>query len=437
MEIIRTTSATIGTNKNQPRIYINGKYLAEAGFTPGASYQIQDNSGSFTLIPSEDGDRTVSSKKNGTVPVIDINAAWLRDVLGEAESVEIVTRYGEINVSRAYVERKADARAKSDAAVALFAGGGMLCQAAEDAGYRTVAAVEVDSRYADIWQSNHDGHMVNQPIQEVDFAALAETINEPVGLMTIGIPCTPFSTARRNAKGKNDAPAEAHELGDMFFWALKAVDALNPYTIVIENVVGFEDSVAGLLTRTILGRMGYTIDAKVVHGPEFGYLGKRSRYVIVATMDETVVWPEESSQKTFFGEILHDADDDRCDWFSREDKAWLFNHWDRQTAKGNGFASQILTEDTRICPTIKKRYFAQQGDNPVVAHPTKPGLYRWLTLDEVKVIMGLPEDYDLGTAKTTAGEILGDLGTAKTTAGEILGQGVVVGLFTQIIKASA
>ena len=99
------------------------------------------------------------------------------------------------------------------------------------------------------------------------------------------------------------------------------------------------------------------------------------------------------------------------------------NHWERNAAKGNGFISQKLTPASTHVQAITKRYFSLQGDNPVVCHPTKPDVYRWLTIDEVKMIMGLPESYDLGGA--------------KTTAGEIMGQGVLVDVFRQIIEAIA
>jgi hypothetical protein len=65
---------------------------------------------------------------------------------------------------------------------------------------------------------------------------------------------------------------------------------------------------------------------------------------------------------------------------------------------------------------------AGQGDNPVVAHPTKPNTYRWFTLAELRRFHGVPSGYNLGTA--------------KTTAGEIVGQGVVVDLFRQVIAAN-
>ena len=120
-------------------------------------------------------------------------------------------------------------------------------------------------------------------------------------------------------------------------------------------------------------------------------------------------------------EILLAHDDPRCEWWDRTTKAWVFEHWDKQTDKGNNFASQQITEESDSVQAITKRYFAQQGGNPVVKHPFKEGVFRWLTPIEVARIMGLPDNYNLGSA--------------KTTAGEIMGQGVLVKVFKKVIEA--
>lgn len=43
-------------------------------------------------------------------------------------------------------------------------------------------------------------------------------------------------------------------------------------------------------------------------------------------------------------------------------------------------------------------------------------LYRWLTLNEVKKLHGIPEDYYLGTSKTGAGEVIGQAVIESVTA---------------------
>jgi len=68
---------------------------------------------------------------------------------------------------------------------------------------------------------------------------------------------------------------------------------------------------------------------------------------------------------------------------------------------------------------------SQQGDGVVVKHPTRAECWRWLTVNEIKKIHGVPPSYYLGEEKS------------KTGAGEILGQGVIVSFFQKIISAAS
>jgi hypothetical protein len=70
---------------------------------------------------------------------------------------------------------------------------------------------------------------------------------------------------------------------------------------------------------------------------------------------------------------------------------------------------------------ITRRYFAGQGDNPVVRHPSREGTFRWLTVPEVRQLHGIPRSYRLPEAPTVAGEVIGN--------------GVVVDFFHRLISA--
>ncbi|MEI8198046.1 MAG: DNA cytosine methyltransferase, partial [Phycisphaerae bacterium] len=276
--------------------------------------------------------------------------------------------------------------------------------------------------YAETYAANHPHATVfNSSVEEVSWEALKRF--RPLGLMTMGIPCEPYSVIRRLDRGgqvKRDKalPPEAHELGDMFFWGLRAIEACNPHTVIIEEVPPFLTSAAGFVTIQVLKRFGYNVEGKIIDPSTFGEITGRKRTVIIATMGD-IHWPGLSTCDFKLGDIL---DPEPLEWFNRVSKPWVFNHWETQTAKGNGFAPPILTAQDSKVPTIKKRYFAGQGDNPVVGHPTIPGNCRWLTINEVKRIQGLPQEFILPAS--------------KTTAREIMGQGVVVSLFRKIIKAA-
>jgi len=161
---------------------------------------------------------------------------------------------------------------------------------------------------------------------------------------------------------------------------------------------------------------------KIVNGTEYGECTQRKRAVILATTDE-LKFPEPRKTKSLkLHELLLPVDHPDCKWWNKETKGWVFEQWATHKLKGTNFSSQQLEYGkSETVQAIPKRYFAQQAGNPVVKHPTLPDTFRWLTLSEVKQIMGFDEDYQLGDE--------------VTYAGEGLGQSVLVNVFKQIIQA--
>ena len=129
--------------------------------------------------------------------------------------------------------------------------------------------------------------------------------------------------------------------------------------------------------------MGYQVEHRIITGIDYGALTTRKRAVIVAN-DGPIHWPEPQCIPRSLASILLPVDDPRCEWFHQTDpsKRWIFRHWERQSIKGNGFASQQLTPETLSVQAISKRYFAGQGDAPIVrdVRPGRKGWFRWLTL---------------------------------------------------------
>lgn len=423
--IERFTTISLGHQRGHPRVWLEGKYLIRFGLTPGRKIAVEFADGHVLVrLDEQAGDRVVSAKRAGAVPVIDIANERLVESLAGAATLEVRATHGRLVIRPARIARLRASRRMTPRAVSIFSGGGLLSEAARQAGFEVVGAVEANEAYADIYQTNHPGAMWNCSIEQVDFCAMAA--GGPVGLMEIGLPCEPFSAIRRLDRGgqkKRDASLvpEAHEFGDLVFWALKAIDAVNPHTIVCEEVPKFLDAGAGWIFRHALARMGYVVDARIVDPRDYGELTGRRRAVVVATSHERVEWPEPTPAARTMAEILEPVPEDSPLWFNRTTKPWLYEHWEKQTAKGNGFEPPKILPTDAYVGTIKKRYFAGQGDNQVVQHPTKPDHHRWFTLAEVRRLHGLPEHYELGDA--------------KTTAGEAIGQGVVVGLFARLISS--
>ena len=407
-EIIRTTVLSIGENKGSPRIWQEGKYLDMAEFHQGDPIRITYMEDKILITKDSTGDHVVSRKKN--VPIIDINNKKIKAVFDLTRQVQVIVRVAQIEIRRTYRTFKITNRKHDGSSGHLFSGGGLLDYSAKKAGYDTKWAVEINDKYAEVWQSNHGGTMHNCNIADIDFDLL-----EPVELLTAGVPCEPFSIARQNQQD-----LAFHKNANLSMFLLMVIEKVNPRTIVLEEVPQYAKSEIGMATIETLKQMGYNVECKLLKGTDFGELMVRKRVAIVATTEKQPKFPEENPIPRKMGEILLSPEDYRCEWFTKETKAWLFEHWDKEEAKGNNFQSQIITVDTPYCSAITRRYFAQQGSNPVVAHPVEEGVYRWLSIVEVKRLMGLPDDYDLGET--------------KTLAGEVLGQGVLVEVFRKVIQ---
>ncbi len=436
---VRVTAAKLGSAKGNPRYYAQGRYLSRAGFLPGVYLSLttsgDGDSAALEIVPvSMPTGNRVSAKTVGRsddtahrVPVIDLNAPILRQLFGDGAAIHVRVEEGRIVITRPELDRRIASRLRDGSEGSVFSGGGLLTEAARLAGFTPRFAVEWDERYAAIYEQNHPtASMYCMSVHEAAFADLPK-----VELLTMGIPCEPWSMATRQAKGsggqKRDGtlPATAHPLGDMAAWAFAIVIRTNPRTIVIEEAPGFATSETAFLLRGALSRMGYAVDCRVVDASTCGYATKRKRTIMVAQTPEDgsrfEPFPEEREATRPVREYL-DTEVTDSQWFDRESKAWVFDHAEKQGAKGNGFGIQTIDLEAKAVGALKKRMLAGQGDSPVVPHPSRPDTYRWLTLSEMRRFNGVPDSYELGDA--------------MTTAGEVVGQGVHVELFADVIARS-
>lgn len=421
----RFSTTTIGRNKNMPRVWLEGLYLLKAGFHPATRIQIRFSERRVEITLAPQGPRVVSSKTrhNQNIPVLDLNTSALSETFGPVSVLQVVITDAKIVLTPTHTQQLRETRCRNGKEGSIFSGGGLLTEAARQAGYQPAFAIEIDDRYAETYEQNHPhARMYNLSVEDVPTDSLP-----PVELITMGIPCQPWSRGRTRdvitgAKRDRNLPPEAHPLSDMSVWACIVIHKLNPATVVIEEAPGYLASAAGHMMLYFLKRAGYTVEARVIDPREHGELAARTRTVIVAHSGSDFRWPELTQNTRTFKDVRDDETFHELDYFTAETKPWLVNHWQNQTAKGNGFTSTQLDDSSTSIPVINARYFSQQGTGAVVKHRTRDKCWRWLSLDEVKRLHGVPDDYQLPEA--------------KTTAGEIIGQGVIITFFQKIISAA-
>ena len=426
----RDSVVALGETAKGGRIYLQGKWLLRTGFEPDAKFEAEITQGKIILRLDDEGTRRVSGKQNRSIPVIDIENQQVRDAFLNTPKLLVSVRNHTITITPAHTLVLIQERKLTMTEGSLFSGGGFLTQAAASLGFVPRFAVEVEPDYAEVYEENHPGAaMFNCSVEEIPYESLRQF--RPLGLLTMGIPCEPFSRSRHWDKGTDAAgnqirrdrelPPEAHPNGDMVYWALRAVEATNPHTVLIENVPDFLKSAAYHILCNVLTRLGYNVEGRIIDPIDFGALTSRKRAVIIARTGSPVEWPAPTIFSTrTMSEVLDPAE--AGEWFNESSKPWLFNHWRHQAAKGNGFVSQQITADSPSVGSITKRYFAGQGQHPVVKHPVLADTYRWLSLQEVRRLHGIADDYFVGDS--------------KTLAGELIGQGVVIDTMSQLIAAN-
>jgi DNA (cytosine-5)-methyltransferase 1 len=421
----RLSTAAIGQNKNAPRIWLEGRYLHDAGFVPGCHIAVEFTTNKIIIKLAANGPRVVSSKRQGQIPVVDLNSSAIQTTFGATVAkLQVHVTLNQITLTPAYSLALRASRCKNGTEGSCFSGGGLLTQAAKQAGYTPTFAIEIDPGYAAIFEANHpEARMFNLSVEDVPLDALPQ-----VELLSLGIPCTPWSRSRTldtktGNKRDRSLPPEAHPLSDLSIWAALLITRANPATVVIEEAPDYLNSSAGYMLRLFLERAGYFVHGAVLDPTLYGEITRRKRTVIVATSEPGFQWPATSPCTKTFADFADSPEIAESQYFTPEQKPWLFNHWKTQTEKGNGFAPPQLTDQSTRVPVVRRKYFSQQGDGVVVKHPTREA-YRWLSLAEVRRIHGLPDNYVLYEDQSL------------TRAGEVIGQGVIISFFEKIISAA-
>ena len=121
-------------------------------------------------------------------------------------------------------------------AIDLFAGCGGMTEGLFAAGYRVVAAVEIDHNAAQAYRANNEQRGVvlyEEDIRQVDPNAVKQLLgDEPLHLLAGCPPCQGFSTMRR----KNKRGSKKDSRNRLIWEYVRFVESLMPITIMLENV---------------------------------------------------------------------------------------------------------------------------------------------------------------------------------------------------------
>lgn len=422
--------AKIGNHRGAPRVWLEGRKAAQAGFLPGQRYDIEVVGQSVVLQANPDGSRVVSSKKAGDRlnPVIDINSKELLAIFDGMASIRVVAHGDKIYLLplasevKAH-ERFARLRAKLESGApldigSLSHGGGVLSHAVhsglEEAGVpaRLAFANEIREELLDHAAETNSAWSpgtaaLAAPMQELAFDDWALAHLPKLDLIEMGLPCSGASKAGRAKRGLGH-PEEHPQVGHLVVSALVILSKTNPAFVVLENVPEYAVSASASILRNQLRDMGYVTHEKVLTGRDWGALENRKRWCMVAATKgvpfsfDQLIAPGPPTDK--LGALLDGCAPDDPRWSRMQG---LKDKQVRDLEAGKGFKMQVFDAQSDKIGTITKGYSKVRSTDPKIAHPTDPDLLRQLTPAEHARVKGVPEKLIEGLPLTTAHELLG------------------------------
>lgn len=174
-------------------------------------------------------------------------------------------------------------------AVDAFAGGGGLTVGLKRAGFRVVAAIELEHHAFATYKANHpEVHGLNQDIATVSGAALLKHIEiNRIDLLAGCPPCQGFTSLTAKYKGKED-PRNKFVLE-----MARLTEEIMPRAIMMENVPGLTKKGESLY-RELRGRLqalGYRLTDSVLQVADYGVPQCRRRLVLLGGLGFSIPLP--------------------------------------------------------------------------------------------------------------------------------------------------
>lgn len=171
---------------------------------------------------------------------------------------------------------------KKPTAVDLFCGCGGLTVGLRKAGYRVLAAVEIDPLSVKTYKVNHrDVAVWEMDIRDLEPAKLLEQLGLNPGeidLLAGCPPCQGFSTLRTlNGSVRIDDPRN-----DLLLEFQRFVEALRPRAVMMENVPGLADDERFASFCKKLKNLGYLGDHRILNAADYGVPQRRRRLIYLA-----------------------------------------------------------------------------------------------------------------------------------------------------------
>jgi DNA (cytosine-5)-methyltransferase 1 len=182
----------------------------------------------------------------------------------------------------------------------ICAGAGGQALGLEQAGFRHLAAVEIEKAACQTL-------LLNRPkwnVIERDVRELCGSDYRGVDLLAGGVPCPPFSIAGKQLGADDER--------DLFPTALRLIEEISPRAVMLENVRGlsgarFESYRSDIIAK--LNLLGYHVEWQVLNACNYGVAQLRPRFILVAlkhSIAQYFDWPKPKGTPPTVGQTLRD-----------------------------------------------------------------------------------------------------------------------------------
>lgn len=297
-------------------------------------------------------------------------------------------------------------------AIDLFCGCGGLTAGLKKAGFRVLAAVDIDPLSIKTYRANHRKVNVSEAdIRELDPMDLLKAVNLKQGdldLLAGCPPCQGFSTLRT----LNGAVDVKDPRNDLLLEFQRFVEVLRPRAIMMENVPGLAEDDRFVAFCKRMKELGYLGDHRILNAADYGVPQRRRRLIYLAGLGVDVPFARKArGHKTVrqaigglpkagnSGDAVHDMAENRSpriremisripkDGGSRKDlpEEYRLGCHTRCTGFYDVYGRMAWGE---VAPTITSGCF-----NPSKGRFLHPKENRAITMREAALLQGFPRRY--------------------------------------------
>lgn len=319
--------------------------------------------------------------------------------------------------------------------ISTFAGGGGSSTGYKLAGGNVLVVNEFVDAAVDTYKENYpDTPVIKDDIKKLtgkDFLELAKISKGELDILDGSPPCSAFSIAGKREKGwdktkKYSDDKQVENIEDLFFEYIRIANDIQPKIIIGENVAGITMGEAKEYYNRIINEfssIGYEAVGKVLNSADYGTPQARQRCFFVAIRNdimgkiglnfmnmESEVYPVPSGTKVTLKQAIDNIQNDPEEEKMLLDfvqgsfqKKWIelleFNPTKHLKPSDPKYIEinpkQSMFNMIRPCPDLPCPTVTQAGQKMGLSGVFHYAKNRKLTIQELKRVMGLPDDFKL------------------------------------------